>query len=163
MYASNKPQKQSEKPAVIALLTHRHYVFIKIRRLLARHEIRTIYMLGKKTFHMVRLVKDALGAKIPRVYCIPFKYSKVYVGHTGRTLQARHKRNKALTSWPTRYFCHETNHIASGHEINFDSIYRLSNATSYMDCFLVKETIEICLHSNSFSWKDGFMLEGGTP
>jgi len=24
--------------------------------------------------------------------------------------------------------------------------------------FLVKETIEICLHSNSFSWEDGFML-----
>jgi len=24
--------------------------------------------------------------------------------------------------------------------------------------FLVKETIEICLHSNSFSWEDGLML-----
>lgn len=24
--------------------------------------------------------------------------------------------------------------------------------------FLVKESIEICLHSNSFGWEDGFML-----
>jgi hypothetical protein len=110
-------------------------MFIKIRRLLAKHEIRTICMPGKKTFHKVRLVKDTLGLKIPGMYCIPFKYSKVYVGHTGRTIQARQERNKAHTSWPTRGFCHDRNHIASGHEINFDSIYRLSNATSYMDCF----------------------------
>jgi hypothetical protein len=55
--------------------------------------------------------------------------------NTGRTIQTRHKRNKALTSWPTREFFHDRNHIASGHEINFGSIYRLSNATSYMDCF----------------------------
>lgn len=110
-------------------------MFIKIRRLLAKHEIRTIYMPGKETFHMVRLVKDTLGLKIPGAYYIPFKYSKVYVGHTGRTIQVRHKRNKAHTSWPTREFSHDRNHIASGHEINFDSIYRLSNAASYMDCF----------------------------
>jgi hypothetical protein len=46
-------------------------MFIKIRRLLAKHEIRTFYMLGNKTFHTVRLVKDTLGLKIPGVYCIP--------------------------------------------------------------------------------------------
>jgi len=91
---------------------------------------------------MVRLVKDTLVFKIPGVYYIPFEYSKVYVGHTGRTIQTRHKRNKALTSWPAREFCRDRNHIASGHEINFDSIYRLNNVTSYMDCFLAKETVE---------------------
>jgi hypothetical protein len=110
-------------------------MFIKIRRLLAKHEIRTIYMPGKKTFHLVRLVKDTLGLKIPGVYCIPFEYSKVYMGHTGRTIQTRHKRNKALTSWSNRKFFCDRNHIASVHEINFDSIYRLSNTTSYMVCF----------------------------
>jgi len=117
-------------------------MFIKIRRLLAKHEIRTIHMLGKKTSHMVILVKDTLVLKIPGVYCIPCEYSKVYVVYTGRIIQMRHKRNKALTSWRTREFCRDRNHIASGHEINFDSIYSLSNAPSYMDCFLAKEIIE---------------------
>jgi hypothetical protein len=51
----------------------------KISRLLARHNIKTVHI-PKKNIHILRMVKDDLGLKVPGVYWIPCECGKVYVG-----------------------------------------------------------------------------------
>ena len=62
--ARNKPVTTSEKPMVVALFPYEHLTFNKISRLLAKRNIKTIYIpRKKKTSCSLRLIKDNLGLK----------------------------------------------------------------------------------------------------
>jgi hypothetical protein len=65
----------------------------KISRLLARHNIKTVHIPKKKNIHMLRMVKDDLGLKVPGVYWIPCECRKVYMGQMGRSIEARCKEH----------------------------------------------------------------------
>jgi hypothetical protein len=55
-----KQKGNKEKPTATALLPYQQSTSNKIRRLLAKYDIRTIHVPAKKTCHMLRPVKDDL-------------------------------------------------------------------------------------------------------
>jgi hypothetical protein len=80
------------------------------------------------------------------------------VGQTERTIEARlreHKRHARLNQ-PERSAVAEHS-LTTYHRIDFDGTSKLRPATRYMDR-LVREAIEIRLHTNNFNRDDGFNL-----
>jgi hypothetical protein len=69
----------SEKPVGVALLPYQHSTSNKMSRLLAKHKIKTVHILAKKTINILRPVKDNLGLRTYGIYCIPCECGKVYV------------------------------------------------------------------------------------
>jgi hypothetical protein len=67
----------------------------RIRRQLVRFNIRTVHIPGKKNEHLLRLVKDTLGLKVPGMYYIPCECSKVWY-MWGR--QTRCKENEGMNA-----------------------------------------------------------------
>jgi hypothetical protein len=93
LHPKQKPQTKDEKLVGVALLPYQQAITNKISRLLAKHNIRTIHIPKKKNIHMLRPVKDDLGLKVPGVYRIPCECGEVYVGQTGRSVEARCKEH----------------------------------------------------------------------
>jgi hypothetical protein len=129
----------------------------KISRLLAKYNIKTVHIPRKKNIHMLRPVKDDLGLKVPGMYRIPCECGKVYVGQTGRSIEARckaHMRHVCLKQ-PDKSAVAEHN-FNTGHRTDFSSTSVLDKTTGYMDC-IVKEATEIQLNTGNFNRDNGFM------
>jgi hypothetical protein len=149
-------QTQKEKPAGIAILPYQQAVFNKIIRLLFKHNIKIIHMLVKKSNHMVISVKDKLGLKFTGIYCVPFEYSKVYVGQTGQTTETKCKEH-------LRHTClgqSEKSTVAeykfeTGHEIKFPS--NMDKALRFMDC-IITNIVKIRLHPRNINSDRGLSL-----
>jgi hypothetical protein len=112
----------------------------------------------KKNIHVLRPVKDDLGLKVPGVYRIPCECGEVYVGQTGRSMEARckqHMRHIRLEQ-PEKSAVAEHS-INTSHRIDFSSTPVLEKTAGYMDR-LVKEAIEIRLNTRNFNRDDGFTL-----
>jgi hypothetical protein len=130
----------------------------KISRLLTKYNIRTVHVPKKKNRQLLRTVKDNLGLKIPGVYHIPCECGKVYIGQTGRSIEARckeHMRHIWLNQ-PEKSAVVEHS-INTGHQIDFNSISVLDRASEYMD-HLIKEAIQIRLNHKNFNRDSGFKL-----
>jgi hypothetical protein len=54
--------------------------YSRISRLLVRFNIRTVYILTKKSADFLRPVKDDLGLRITTMYCVPCECSKMFDG-----------------------------------------------------------------------------------
>jgi hypothetical protein len=111
----------------------------------------------KKNRQLLRTAKDDLGLKIPGVYCIPCECGKVYIGHTGRFIEARckeHMRHIRL-SQPEKSVVAEYS-INTGHKVDFN-VSVFGRASGYMDCF-VKEATQIRLNQNNINRDNGFTL-----
>jgi hypothetical protein len=83
---------------------------------------------------MLMPVKDDLGLKVPGVYRIPCECDKVYIGQTGRSIEARckeHMRHVCLKQ-PDMSAVVEQN-FNTGHHIDFSSTSMLDKTTGYMD------------------------------
>jgi hypothetical protein len=107
---------------------------------------------------LLRTAKNDLGLKIPDVYRIPCECGKVYIGQTGRSIEARckeHMRHIRLDQ-PEKSAVAE-NSINAGHKIDFNIISVLDRASGYMDR-LVKEVIQIRLNKNNINRDNGFTL-----
>jgi hypothetical protein len=107
---------------------------------------------------LLRTAKEDLGLKIPGVYRIPCECGKVYIGQTGRSIEARckeHMRHIRLDQ-PEKSAVAEHS-INTGHQIDFNSVSVLDTASGYMDR-LVKEAIEIRLNHKNFNRDSGFTL-----
>jgi hypothetical protein len=107
---------------------------------------------------MLRPVKDDLGLKVPGVYRIPCECGDVYVGQTGRSVEARckeHMRHIHLEQ-PEKSAVAEHS-VNTRHRIDFNSTSVLDKAAGYMDR-LVKEAIEIRLNTINFNRDGGFTL-----
>jgi hypothetical protein len=107
---------------------------------------------------MLRPVKDDLGLKVHGVYQILCECGRVYVGQTGRSIEARYKEHMrhVRLKQPDKSAVAEHN-FKTGHHIDFSSISVLDKTTGYMDR-LVKEAIEIQLSTGNFNRDGGFML-----
>jgi hypothetical protein len=83
---------------------------------------------------------------------------KFYVRQTGRTTEGRineHRRYVRLNQ-PEKSAV-AVHSLTSYHRIDFDGASKLGTATRYMDR-LLREAIEMRLHSNNFKRDDGFNL-----
>jgi hypothetical protein len=129
----------------------------KISRLLTKYNIKTVHVPKKKNRQLLRTAKDDLGLKIPGVYHIPCECGKVYIGQTGRSIEARckeHMRHIRLDQPEKSVAEHSIN---TGHQIDFNNVSVLDRASGYVDC-LVKEAIQISLNQNNFNRDNGFAL-----
>jgi hypothetical protein len=152
-----KPEPKNNKPAGTAVLPYQQAVSNKISRLLIKYNIKTVHMPIKKNRQLLRTAKDDLGLKIPGVYHIRCKCGKVYIGQTGRSIEARckeHMRHIRLDQ-PEKSMVAEHS-INARLQIDF-SVSVLDRALGYMDC-LVKEAIQIRLNQNNINRDNGFTL-----
>ncbi|KDR16514.1 hypothetical protein L798_09949, partial [Zootermopsis nevadensis] len=110
-----------------------------------------IHVPMKKNSQMLRPIKDKLGLKVAGVYRIPCECGKVYIGETGRSIEARcteHKRHIRLVQ-PEKSAMAE-HKFETGHNIDFVNTTVLEKTTGYMDR-KIKEAVEIKLHPNNFN------------
>jgi hypothetical protein len=129
-------------PAAVARLPYQGAASYKVSRLLAKFNIQTVHI-PAKNIHLLRPNKDKLGLKTAGIYRIPCECGKVYVGQTGRTIEARlreHRRHDCLNQ-PERSAVAEHS-LTTYHRIDFDGASKLRTATRYMDR-LVREAIDI--------------------
>jgi hypothetical protein len=129
----------------------------KISRLLTKYNIKTVHVPKKKTRQLLRTAKDDLGFKIPGVYRIPCECGKVYIGQSGRSIEARCKEHTGhiRLDQPEKSAIAEHS-ISTGHQIDFN-VSVLDRASGYMDR-LVKEAIQIRLNHKNFNRDHGFTL-----
>jgi hypothetical protein len=121
--------------------------------LLVKHNVKIIHIPLKKTINTLQQVKDILNLKTP-CECV-----KKYVGQTGRIIQTRHTENMGQLHLGQLEKSALVEYIMdTGHDIKFNNTYRTDNISGYLDR-LVKQAIEIHLHSNNFnSGERCFML-----
>jgi hypothetical protein len=151
------PRPKQEKPVAVARLPYQGAASHKVSRLLAKFNIQTVHI-PAKNIHLLRPVKDKLGLRTAGIYRIPCECGKVYVGQTGRTVEARlkeHRRHVRLNQ-PERSAVAEHS-LTTYHRIDFDGASKLGTATRYLDR-VVREAIEIRLHTDNFNRDDGFNL-----
>jgi predicted GIY-YIG superfamily endonuclease len=92
------------------------------------------------------------------IYRMPCECGKVYMGQTGRTIEARvkeHRRHVRLNQLERSAVAE--NSLTIYHSMDFDGASKLRTATRYMDR-VVSEAIEIRLHPDNFNRDDGFNL-----
>jgi hypothetical protein len=120
--------------------------------------MKTVHVPIKKNRQLLRTAKDDLGMKIPSVYRIPCECGKVYIGQTGRSVEARCKERMRHTRLDEPEKSAVAEHsINAGHKIEFDNVAVLDRASGYMDR-LVDEAIQIRLNQNNFNRDNGFTL-----
>jgi hypothetical protein len=152
LHPKQKPQAKEEEPTGIAVLPYQQAITNKICRLLAKH-IKTIRV-PRKNMHMLRPVKDDLDLKVSGVYRIPCECGEVYVGQTGRSIEARCKeRQRHIRLERPEKSAVAEHSINTGRRIDSSGTYILDTAAGYRNR-LVKEAIEIRLNFNNFN-RDG--------
>jgi DNA-binding transcriptional MerR regulator len=152
-----EPHPKQEKPVAVARLPYQWAASHKISRLLVKFNIQTVHI-PAKNIHLLRPVKDKLSLRTSGIYRIPCECGEVYVGQTGRTIEARfkeHRRHVRLNQ-PERSAVAE-NSVTKYHRIDLDGASKLGTATRHMDRLLM-EAIEIRLHPENFNTDDGFNL-----
>jgi len=72
--------KPKEKPTSVTLIPYVQAAYIRLSRMLAKQNIRSVRLLLRKISSLLHPVKDDLGLRTPEVYSIPCKCSQVYIG-----------------------------------------------------------------------------------
>jgi hypothetical protein len=150
LHPKQKPQTKDEKPVGVALLPYQQTITNKISRLLAKHNIRTIHIPKKKNIHMLRPIKDDLGLKVLGIYRIPCECGKVYVGQTGRSVEARckeHMRHITLVENMCIYF----KYVSSDFLLFLDESWsNLIDGSTWVTYQLLPTLLSLLLKSNSW-------------
>jgi hypothetical protein len=78
----------------MARIPHIRNISGKIATLLAKHNIKMIHQLVKKSNDLLQLAKDNLGCDVPGTYCFPCECGKVCGGKTGCNITTRCKQHE---------------------------------------------------------------------
>jgi hypothetical protein len=106
-------------------------------------------------FQPAALAGDSINT---RIYRIPCECSKVYIGQTGRSVDARLKENQRhlRLEHPDKSAVAEHS-IVLDHRMQFHSTAILASKSHYLDR-IIMEAIEIKLHPNNMNKETGFCL-----
>jgi hypothetical protein len=102
-------------------------------------------------------MKDDLGLKAAGVYGIPYECGKVYIGQTGRSIEARikkHRRHNGLYH-PNKSAVAEHS-TGLGHRIQFQDTRILATKTGCMES-IIRGATEIALYPDNMN-REGFPL-----
>jgi len=99
IHKKDKPRPQ-QKPPGVARLPYQEATSHKFSRLLSKYNIQTVHI-PAKNIQLLRPAKEKLGLKTPGFYRIRCECGSVYVGQTGRTIEASLKTRdmSAWTNW----------------------------------------------------------------
>jgi transposase len=117
-------------PHSVAFLPFVGTVFNRIRRVLARHNIKSVGLPHTKLSSLLRPVKDHFGLRTPGVYRIPCECGRVYIGQTGRSVDIRlkeHQRHIRLEHLDKSAVAEHS--IDQGHRIQFHNASILATKT----------------------------------
>lgn len=126
----------------------------KIKRILSKVNIETIFTTDKKIGEILHNPKDKIRLEHQGVYEVPCgECEKTYIGQTNRRINVRneeHKnavKKKELTSSLTQHF------LSSGHTIDFDNTKSLARV-EYLQDRITREAIEIEKRPHSLNKRD---------
>jgi hypothetical protein len=97
LHALNPPTRDPpprEDHTSVAFLPFVDTTLNRISRVLSKHNIKTVGLPPRKLSRFIRPVKDHLALKTPGVYSIPCECEKVYIGHTGLSIETRVKEHR---------------------------------------------------------------------
>lgn len=140
--SKNNVDRKSEKRA---FLPYSKNVSDKIRRILSKYGVRTIFRPPKKVRALLRSPKDQIPLSSPGVYLVPCSCGKSYIGETKRSISVRLKehikavQNNAVTK---SAICEHLAYADKEHEIYFHKVKSLATERFYFPR-LVREAVEI--------------------
>jgi hypothetical protein len=109
----------------------------------------------RKLFSFLQPIKDDLTLKILRVYSVPCKYGKVYIGQTGRSIEMRVKEHhRHIRLYHTEKSLVVEHSINLGHHIQLQNASILAKKSRCMDCN-TQEVTEIKLHPYNMNRENG--------
>ena len=105
-------------------------------------------------------MKDDLGLRTPGLYGIPCECGQVYIGQTGRSIEASIKEHHRhiLLGYPDKSAVakHKSNH---NHLTEFQVTRILSTVSGHMDR-RIRRAVALELHINNMNREDGLTLSG---
>jgi len=91
-YAEENNICSERKPSRVTTVLYLQATSDKINRPLVKFSIKIIYITAKKNAHLLRPV-EAVGFKVPGIYCIPCECGKVYVRQMVHTIKTSCKEH----------------------------------------------------------------------
>ena len=89
MKPATRTAKFKAKPISTAYIPYPLTTYVRLSRMLTKHNNRDIALPPRKIFSFLPPVKDALGFRTPGMYRIPCELGKSYIGQSGLSIHHR--------------------------------------------------------------------------
>ena len=130
----------------------------KIKNILKKHDILTIFKPQQKISTVLGNPKDKVPLETPGVYKITCQCDKAYIGMSSRKISTRQKEHvRAIKNNDVEKSAIAEHVNNTKHDINFDNTKVLARGTNFFE-ILIRESIEISKGNNLINKEQGFYL-----